>query len=255
MGQETDAPHDRLTPRQLQLLQAIAAFRASRCYSPTIGELAGQLGISRTTAFEHIEELREKNLLSGSSHKARCLKPTSKAQKLLKQISLCVERNASGYGSALSPRRSEAKPDRRDESSEQTSQYSIRNTHDNTAGGIPLLGRVAAGFPIEAIENTEQLSLDATFGSSDDIFALEVRGDSMIDDGIRNGDYAICRRSSAAQNGQLVIAIVDNENATLKRFYNEKTSARLQPANDDYQPIFSDNCRIQGIVLGLIRKL
>jgi len=219
MEQETDAPHDRLTPRQLQLLQAIAAFRASRCYSPTIGELAGQLGISRTTAFEHIEELREKNLLSGSSRKARCLKPTSKAQKLLNRLT-------------------------------------DGETHQNQSqAGIPLLGRVAAGLPIEAIENTEQLSLDETFGAGDDIFALEVCGDSMIDDGIRSGDYAICRRASAAQNGQLVIAIVDNDNATLKRFYNEKTSARLQPANDDYRPILSSNCRIEGVVIGLVRKL
>ena len=121
--------------------------------------------------------------------------------------------------------------------------------------GIPLAGRVAAGVPIEAIENKEHLSLGSHFGNGDDIFALEVTGDSMIDDDIHSGDHVICRRSPVANNGQLVIALVDNENATLKRFYKEKTRARLQPANEQYQPIYSDNCRIEAVVIGLVRKL
>ena len=71
----------------------------------------------------------------------------------------------------------------------------------------------------------------------------------------RKGDYVICRRSSVANDGQLVIAIVDNENATLKKFYKEKSQARLQPANDSHQPIYSDNCRIEAVVVGLVRRL
>lgn len=120
--------------------------------------------------------------------------------------------------------------------------------------GIPLVGRVAAGLPIEAIEDKDYLCLSCHFGSCDDIFALEVTGDSMIDDDIRDGDYVICRRSRIADNGQLVVAIVDEKEATLKRFYKEKDSARLQPANDDYEPIYSDNCRIEAVVVGLVRK-
>jgi repressor LexA len=120
--------------------------------------------------------------------------------------------------------------------------------------GIPLAGNVAAGVPVEAVENVESLSLSSTFGSGDDIFALEVSGDSMINEDIHQGDYVICRRSRVADDGQLVIAIVDDENATLKRFYKEKDRARLQPANDDYRPIYSDNCRIEAVVIGLIRK-
>jgi repressor LexA len=77
----------------------------------------------------------------------------------------------------------------------------------------------------------------------------------MIDEDIRQGDYVICRRSAVADNGQLIVAIVDEENATLKRFYKEKNRARLQPANDDYPPIYSDNCRIEAVVVGLVRKL
>jgi len=212
-------PTNQLTPRQLQLLAAVASFQASRCYSPTIGELASELAISRSTAFEHIAELRRKKLLSAYPGRARSLKLTAKAQELLNHIS----NNSS-------------------------------NSYAPTPPGIPLVGKVAAGLPIEAVENKDYLSLSSHFAASDDTFALEVVGDSMVDDDIRDGDYVICRRSSVADNGQLVIAVVDNENATLKRFYREKAHARLQPANDDYDPIYSDNCRIEAVVVGLVRK-
>ena len=219
MKLKTQNPTSQLTPRQLQLLTAIANFRTSRCYSPTIAELASQLGISRSTAFEHIAELQRKNLLCNSPGRARSLKPTSGAQKLLSSL---TEHN---------PDITSAPP------------------------GIPLAGTVAAGLPIEAIEKKESLSLTSYFGNGGDIFALEVTGDSMIDDDIHSGDYVICCRTPTADDGQLVIALVDNENATLKRFYKEKTRARLQPANDDYQPFYSDNCRIEAVVIGLLRKL
>jgi repressor LexA len=125
----------------------------------------------------------------------------------------------------------------------------------NESTGIPLAGRVAAGVPLEAVEDIESLSLNSCFGSADDIFALQVSGESMINEDIHEGDYVICRRSRVADNGQLVVAIVDNDNATLKRFYKEKTRVRLQPANDTFQPIYSDNCRIEAVVIGLVRKL
>ena len=211
---------NQLTPRQLQLLKAICSFQVSRCYSPTIGELASELGISRSTVFEHIAELRKKGLLSASPGRARSLKPTSKAQELLN----CLANHGS-------------------------------DSYPQPPNGIPLVGKVAAGLPIEAIENPELLSLSSHFAAADDTFALEVTGDSMVDDDIRDGDFVICRRTPLANNGQLVIAIVDNENATLKRFHKEKTQVRLQPANADYNPIYSDNCRIEAVVVGLVRKL
>ena len=77
----------------------------------------------------------------------------------------------------------------------------------------------------------------------------------MIGEGIANGDYVICRKSSLADDGQLVIAMVDGDNATLKRFYKERSAVRLQPANEQYEPIYSRNCRIEGVVIGLIRRL
>jgi len=211
---------NQLTPRQLQLLEAIAEFQVSRCYSPTIAELACELGISRSTVFEHIAELRRKGLLLASPRRARSLKLSSKAQRLLNR--------PSDHGPDL---------------------------HHQRPAGIPLLGKVAAGLPIEAIEDRAHLSLSSYFASGDDIFALEVAGDSMVDDDIRSGDYVICRRSCVADDGRLVIAIVDDENATLKRFYKEKSRIRLQPANNDYDPIYSDNCRIDAVVVGLVRKL
>jgi repressor LexA len=212
-------PESRLTPRQLQLLKVIHDFQIGRCYSPTIAELASQLVISRSTTFEHIAELRKKDLLSASPAAARSLKLTSKALKLLDSLD-----------------------------------NKISNQRSQPPEGIPLAGKIAAGVPIEAIENIESLSLHSCFGNTDDIFALEVKGDSMTGDGILDGDFIICRKRSTADNGQLVVAIVDNENATLKRFYKEKSAVRLQPANDNYDPIYSDNCRIEAIVVGLLRK-
>ena len=212
-------PTIQLTPRQLQLLQMVARFQENRCYSPTLAEMASELNISRSTVFEHLAELRRKGLLSGYQNKARSLKVSSHGQELLNEMS---------------------------------GQNSPPDTTEVI--GIPLAGNVAAGVPVEAVENVESLSLSSTFGSGDDIFALEVSGDSMIDEDIHQGDYVICRRSSIAHDGQLVVAIVDDENATLKRFYKEKGRARLQPANDNYQPIYTDNCRIEAVAIGLIRK-
>ena len=219
MQSRTAQPAIQLTPRQLQLLQMVARFQENRCYSPTLAEMASELNISRSTVFEHLAELRRKGLLSGYQNKARSLKVSSQGQELLSELS----------GQSSTACTSEVK-------------------------GIPLAGSVAAGVPVEAVENVESLSLNSTFGSGDDIFALEVTGDSMIDEDIHQGDYVICRRSSIAHDGQLVVAIVDDENATLKRFYKEKDRARLQPANDNYQPIYTDNCRIEAVAIGLIRK-
>jgi repressor LexA len=119
---------------------------------------------------------------------------------------------------------------------------------------ISLLGKVAAGNPIEAVENPDMLSLPGEFGTGDDIFALQVTGDSMLEEDIKDGDYIICRKTDSAHNGQLVVAITDNENATLKRIYKEKDKVRLQPANKNYKPIFSNNCKVQAVALGLLRK-
>ena len=122
------------------------------------------------------------------------------------------------------------------------------------APGIPLAGRVAAGRPIDAIEEIEQLSLESLFGRQD-VFALQVVGDSMIDGGINDGDYVVCRKTAAAEQGQLVVAIVADDTATVKRFYREGARIRLDAANAAYAPIYTDHCRIEGVVIGLLRRL
>jgi repressor LexA len=209
-----------LTPRQMQILRTIANFADKFCYLPTIAELAGELNISRSTAFEHIAELRRKGLLCDSPLKARSLKPTPKAQRLLKQSAVHFQ------------------------------QQELAQEQ-----GIPLLGKVAAGKPVNAFENKDVLSLHDRFGSDDDVFALEVFGNSMLEEGICDGDYIICRKAQTAQNGQIVVALTENENTTLKKFYREKSCVRLQPANEDYKPIYTDDCQIQAVAVGLLKKL
>jgi repressor LexA len=118
---------------------------------------------------------------------------------------------------------------------------------------IPMLGRIAAGAPIEAIRTPETIDIPRDMLRKD-VFALKVRGDSMIDDGIFDGDYVIIERISNPKNGDIVVSLLDNENVTLKRFYKEKNRIRLQPANNKYKPIYTTKVSIQGRVLGVIRK-
>jgi repressor LexA len=207
-----------LTPRQFQVLKLIDSYRKNRCYSITLQELADLLGTSRTTVFEHIAGLKEKGLLSANPGKARSLSLTRKAQKLLKEAP--VENDC----------------------------------QSDLIDSIPLLGTIAAGAPIEAIENVEQISLQSEFGSQD-TFALKVQGDSMTGDGIFDGDYVVCKKTQTAQNGKIVAAIVDSDSATVKRFFRETGRIRLEPSNPNYEPIYTQNCTIAGVVVGLMRKI
>lgn len=118
---------------------------------------------------------------------------------------------------------------------------------------IPLLGLIAAGKPIEAIRTAETIDIPRDMAGKK-VFALKVRGDSMIDDGILNGDYVIIEECATPRNGDIVVALVDQDNVTLKRFYREKDHIRLQPANKNYKPIIVKKVTIQGRVKGVIRK-
>ena len=118
---------------------------------------------------------------------------------------------------------------------------------------IPLIGTIAAGYPIEAIRTNETIDIPRDMMGKN-VFALKVRGDSMIEDGIFDGDYIIIEQTDNPRNGEIVVALVDNENATLKRFYREKNRIRLQPANSNFKPIYSNKVIVQGRVKGVIRK-
>jgi len=126
---------------------------------------------------------------------------------------------------------------------------------DERATRLPLLGRIAAGSPIEAIEDQQTLDLEEMFAEPGGTFVLQVAGNSMIDEHISDGDFVVCRKKSEARNGQTVVALLDNGEATLKKFYREKGRIRLQPANPEFKPIIVDNVRIQGVVIGVVRRV
>ncbi len=121
---------------------------------------------------------------------------------------------------------------------------------------IPLHGRIAAGVPIEAMEGTTMLSVPAALLGSGDHYALEVSGDSMIDAGIFDGDFALIQRTEVARDGQIVVALIDENEATLKYFHKDGRNVRLDPANAAYEPQVYDanQVRIQGRLAGLLRR-
>lgn len=125
---------------------------------------------------------------------------------------------------------------------------------------LPLLGRVAAGRPIEAIESSETFDVPASLIKGGNHFVLRVTGDSMIEDGILSGDFVVIRKQDAANNGQTVVALIGNE-ATIKRFYRRGGRVELHPANPAYQPLILESMtdtrefKIEGVLVGLIRRL
>jgi repressor LexA len=121
---------------------------------------------------------------------------------------------------------------------------------------MPLLGLIAAGSPIEAVESREEVDMEQLFNSRHGVYVLKVRGDSMIEDHLCDGDYVIIERRDTARNGEQVVALLDSGEATLKRFYREGSQIRLQPANGTMSPrlVDADKVRIQGVVIGVLRS-
>ena len=202
-----------LTPKQRNILIRIRDFRLTRGYSPTMQELADTFKVSKVTIYEHVQALLKKGALQGTPHRARSLQVSD-------EVLLPDEQRGSR---------------------------------------VPLVGRIAAGSPIEAVEDRQFTDLDELFGPqgrvrhTGEVFALLVSGESMIDAGILDGDYVICERRNFASNGETVVALINNEEATLKKFYKDRGRIRLQPANEKFEPLWVDNCQIQGVVIGLIR--
>jgi len=120
---------------------------------------------------------------------------------------------------------------------------------------LPLVGLITAGEPIEAVEQNETIAVPADFVTDrDNSYVLQVKGESMIEEGILSGDYVIVERCSSPRNGDVVVALLNNAYATLKKFYRETNRIRLQPANSTMKPIYSRDPLIQGVVRGVIRK-
>lgn len=199
-----------LTPRQLDVVSAIRNYRYLNGLSPTMQELADQLGTSKVTIFEHVVALEKKRVIRRDKHKARSLEIIS----------------------------DEKLPD------------------ENRATKLPMLGNIAAGSPIEAIENREELDLEAMFHAKNGVYVLRVRGDSMIEDHLCDGDFVVIERRENAKNGEQVVALLNSGEATLKRFYKEGSRIRLQPANRTMEPrvVNADQVKVQGVVIGVLRS-
>ncbi len=128
--------------------------------------------------------------------------------------------------------------------------------HEQDSERLPLLGYIAAGAPIEAIQGDQKLEVASMFRKPGENFVLQVRGESMIDEQIRDGDFVIVRSGSQPKDGQTVVALLEDGEATLKRFYREGKKIRLQPANEAYEPLYvrADKLTVQGVVIGILRK-
>ncbi len=200
-----------LTPKQLRILQLIRDSRIRRGYSPTMQELADEIGVSKVTVFEHVEALIKKGALIREANKAR----------------------------SLSIAEGVAVPD------------------ETRPLKFPLVGKIAAGYPIEKVADADEIDLVDFLSTVDDAgstFALIVDGESMRDEGILDGDLVLLERAQVANNGDRVVALLEDGSTTLKTFFKEDDHIRLQPANPDFDPIRVKFCQIQGIVKGVVRR-
>jgi repressor LexA len=209
-----------LTRRQKEVYDFLSQFVDKHGYSPSFEEIGEGLGLSSlATVHKHVSNLEEKGLLKRDYNRSRSidiLKPRGRMRQVLGGASAAIA------GSALT---------------------------------LPLLGRIAAGRPVEALENPESISL-ADFTRSKDVYVLQVTGESMQDEHIVNGDYVLVEKTETARDGEIVVALVNGSDATLKRIYTEGDKIRLQPSNATMQPIVipAATVQIQGRVIGVLRK-
>ena len=219
-----------LTKRQREIFDFISSFVDEQGYSPSLEEIAAHFGLSSVaTVHKHVQHLVEKGLLRKAWNRSRSVEPVP-----------------------LHERTHQRTHEKTGERTEQAEDAGITM--------LPLVGTVAAGTPIEAIENRETTAVPSEMaGRPGESFVLRVRGDSMIEDQICSGDLVVVEKRSEARNGQTVVALIDGSDATLKRFYHFKDKdgdqVKLVPANENMEPIVvaAERVTIQGIVRGLLR--
>ncbi len=211
---------EELTLKQKEILAYIAHFMRKTGYPPTVREIGEHFKIASSSVFDHLKALEGKGALKRTEGKSRSLELINQKKSIVKP--------------ALIP--------------------DIENIDLADTVQIPLLGRVAAGMPILAEENIEEIiTLPRHWVKAGKIFALKVRGDSMIGDGIHDGDCALVRMQSAAENGDIVVALLGEE-ATVKRFYKREHSICLHASNEKYKDIITRQVKILGKVIGLFRN-
>jgi repressor LexA len=208
-----------LTPRQKEVLDYIIGYVDEHGYSPSFEELAAGLKLaSLATIHKHITALEQKGYLTRRYNESRSIEVSDEYRKL--ENERLMSRGA------------------------------------GPVGGIPLLGRIAAGRPVESVPDPVSLQF-ADFAGSGETYALEVRGDSMIEDHICSGDFVLVERNTNVRDGEIVVALVDGAETTLKRIYREgEEMVRLQPANAAMEPIRvpAQRVELQGKVLAVLRK-
>ncbi len=226
-----------LTRRQKQVLDFLAAFINRRGYSPSFEEVGQSLGLSSlATVHKHIENLEKKGFIRRGYNQSR-------------SIDVLMVPGEGPF--ATSGPRGGAGGKRG------TKLVALAPAEGERSLEFPLLGRIAAGHPVEAFSTTETFSLGDFAKASGDIFVLRVKGDSMIDDHICDSDYILVERARDASNGEIVVALINGTDATLKRFFRETGGkVRLQPANSQMDPLVlpAPDVQVQGRVIGVLRK-
>ena len=219
--------------RKPKILECISQAVAERGYPPSVREIADQVGLASTSAVHHhLLALEREGLLERGSHSSRALRLTARGQA---ELGGATRRPAGVERGRVTP---------------------FRMPLERDLLALPVIGEIAAGQPIEAYEEgAETLEVPRSIRTQDDSYVLRVRGKSMIDDLIDDGDYVVVQPQATARDGDIVVALLEDNGVTLKRFYREKDRIRLQPANSEMEPIYASEVQVQGKVVGVIRRL
>ena len=212
--------HDAL--RKQRIIDYIAATVRESGYPPSVREIAAAVGLASTSAVHHhLSALEKQGKLERDATQSRALRLTPAAML------------SNGAGSDVLVRGPE-----------------------HAARAIPVIGEIAAGGPIEAYQDAaETVTIPDVINTTADTYVLRVRGNSMVDAHIMDGDLVVIREQQTAHDGDIVVAQVEENAVTLKRFFKERNRVRLQPANERYEPQFYEDVRIQGKLVGVIRRV
>ena len=215
--------------RKHKIIECIARTVAERGYPPSVREIADAVGLASTSAVHHhLTALEREGLLERGPHSSRALRLTARGEAELE----------------TAPRRTPSRV------------TPFRMPVERDVLALPVLGEIAAGQPIEAYDDgAESLDVPRSMQARDDSYVLRVRGKSMIDALIDDGDYVVVQPQATARDGDIVVALLEDNGVTLKRFFREEDRIRLQPANAEMEPIYASEVQIQGKVVGVIRKL